>query len=101
MFKWRKGRKDFSDALHLAWLVIAVWSATSAIGLFALKNAGVLKQATAISLCVWPIAIFWRVQSIHRRYSRSNEGILRIYSLLMQAMVPCSLLWFILLYWTL
>jgi hypothetical protein len=100
MFKWRRGRKDFHDALQFAWMVIAAWVATSAIGMFALKEAGVLKQFTALSLCLWPLAVFWRVHSIHRRFSRSNEGVLRIYSLLMQAMAPCFFLWMILLYWT-
>lgn len=101
MFKWRKGRKDFQDALHLAWLVIAAWVATSAVGLFALKEAGVLKQVTGLTLALWPLGVFWRVQGIHRRYSRSNEGVLRVYSLLMQAVALCFFLWFILLYWTL
>lgn len=101
MFKWRKGRKDFQDALHLAWLVIAAWVATSAVGLFALKEAGVLKQVTAVTLCLWPLAVFWRVQGIHRRFARSNEGVVRVYSVLMQAIAPCFFLWFILLYWTL
>ena len=100
-FKWRKGRKDFDSALHLAWMVIAAWIATSAIGMFALKEAGALKQATGLSLSLWPLAVYWRVQGIHRRYSRSNEGVLRVYSLLMQALAPCFFLWMILLYWTL
>ena len=101
MFKWRRGSKDFSNALHFAWLVIASWVITSAIGLYALKEAGILKQVTAVSLSLWPLAVFWRVKGIHRRFSRSNEGVLRIYSLLMQALAPCFFLWFILLYWTL
>lgn len=101
MFKWRRGRKDFEGALHLAWMVIAAWVITSAVGLFALKEADVMKQISAVSLCLWPIAVFWRVQGIHRRYARSNEGVLRVYSLLMQAMAPCFFFWLILLYWTL
>jgi len=100
MFKWRKGRKDFQDALRLAWLVIAAWAVTSAIGLFALKDAGWLKQITAASLTLWPFAAYWRILSIHRRQSQTGEGVQRVYSVLLQSMAPCFLMWFVLLYWT-
>ncbi|MBN8731943.1 MAG: hypothetical protein J0L64_15485 [Acidobacteria bacterium] len=101
LFRWKKGRREFHSALHLAWLVIAFWTAASAVGLFALKDTGTLRILTAISLTLWPLGVFWRMQGIHRRYAGSEEGVLRVYSLLLQALAPCFLLWFILLYWNL
>lgn len=101
LFRWKKGRRDFNSALHLAWLIIALWTASSAVGLFALKDSSSLRIIAAISLTLWPLAVFWRIQGIHRRYSGSQDGVLRIYSLLIQALAPCFLLWFILLYWNL
>jgi len=101
LFRWRKGRRDFNSALHLAWLVIALWTVTSAVGLFALKDTSTLRIATAISLTLWPLAVFWRMQGIHRRHAAREDGVIRVYSLLLQALAPCFLLWFILLYWNL
>lgn len=83
--------------LLLPRLVLAAWMLSSAAALFVLAGAGPLRLALAASLCLWPIAVFWRSE-IFRRGHRPAEAVRRIYALLLRSLLPCSVLWFLLLY---
>lgn len=96
VYRWNNGGGRRAELL-LPRLVMAAWLAASAAAFFALTGAGPVRLALAASLCLWPIAVLWRSETIRRGYP-PGEALGRIYALLLQSLLPCSLLWFTLLH---
>lgn len=98
VLRWRESQRDLSEALRVSWMVIGLWLCLSALGLYFMREATLVRQLTAWSLTLWPFAALYRVIDLQKKLnSRNPASVARIYSILLQTITPCFAVWMVLL----